>query len=276
MKRIEEITNYIKTQFNKSIDMAIILGSGLSSIVNDINIIKEISYKDIPYFIESEVVGHDSKMIFAEVMDKNILIFKGRFHYYEGYDISDVVLPIRVIANLKIKNLILTNACGGISDFLNPGDLMIIKDHIGLFCPSPLRGKNYDQFGTRFPDMTNVYNNDLIDTTKQIAKKLNIEVKEGTYAYFHGPMYETPAEINSYKFLGADAIGMSTVPEAIVAHHAGINILGISLITNKAAGLGGKLSHQEVLETAKLSENKFKELLLNVITKHFYNNYNKK
>ncbi|AOG60837.1 purine-nucleoside phosphorylase [Spiroplasma helicoides] len=267
MNKINETVKYLKSQFDQNIDLAIVLGSGLSNLVDDLEVLKEISYNDIPNFKVSDVIGHDSKIIFAKYKEKTILIFKGRFHYYEGYEMDEVVFPIRIIASLKVKKLILTNACGGIGDFLNPGDLMLIKDQIGMFCPSPLRGKNYEEFGTRFPDMTELYNLELQSIAKSSAKEVNINLKEGIYAYFKGPMYETPAEIRAYKILGADAIGMSTVPEAIVAHHAGIKVLAIGLITNKAAGLGGKLSHSEVIETANKSEENFKKLIIKIISK---------
>ncbi|AHI52442.1 purine-nucleoside phosphorylase [Spiroplasma culicicola] len=265
MKKIEEIVNYINKEFDQPIDIAMILGSGLATLTEEFEVIKEISYIDIPHFKASEVVGHASKLVFAKHNNKNILFFKGRFHYYEGYEIDEVVLPVRVVAQLKVKNLIVTNACGGVADFLNPGDLMLINDHIGLFCPSPLRGKNYDNFGTRFPDMSQAYDKNLQTLALTCAKDLSIDLKQGVYAYFKGPMYETPAEIRAYKALGSDAVGMSTVPEVIVAHHAGIKVLGISLITNKAAGLGGNLNHQEVIEVAGQSEVKFKKLVKEII-----------
>ncbi|AGR40784.1 purine-nucleoside phosphorylase [Spiroplasma taiwanense] len=269
MKEIREVEKFLKSEFNEKIGIAIILGSGLSNLTMDLEIIKEIDFEKIPHFTKSNIIGHDSKIILAKYKEKIILALKGRFHFYEGYDISKVVLPVRVFALLGIKNLIVTNACGGISDYLNPGDIMLIEDQISMFCPSPLRGENINELGTRFPDMTEAYNKDLLEKTLDIASKNNILLKKGIYAFFQGPMYETPAEIRAYKNLGADAIGMSTVPEVIAANHANIKVLGISLITNKAAGLGGKLSHNEVLEIAQASENKLKELVKLIIEKVF-------
>ena len=177
-----------------------------------------------------------------------------------------VTLPIRVFARLGIGNLLVTNAAGGISDRLNPGTIMLIKDHISIMCPSPLIGSNLSEFGTRFPDMTNLYTPQLLDLAKRAADECNISVEEGVYCYFRGPQYETPAEIQAARILGADAAGMSTVPEAIVARHCGMKILGISLITNKAAGLGGsELSHQDVSATAASSEERFIRLVHQIL-----------
>lgn len=265
MKKINEVVDYLKSKITEEIDVAIVLGSGLSNIVDRMEVVLEIPFDEIPYFKASKVVGHESKVVLAKYEGKTVLALKGRFHYYEGYDIEQVVLPIRALAFMGVKNLILTNACGGISDHLNAGDIMIISDQIGMFCPSPLRGVNIEELGTRFPDMTNVYDKELREQVKTLAKNINVEVKEGVYAYWFGPMYETPAEIKAYKALGADAVGMSTIPEAIVATHAGMKVLGISLITNKAAGLGGTLNHKEVIEVAKIAEEKNIKLVQEII-----------
>jgi purine-nucleoside phosphorylase len=183
---------------------------------------------------------------------------KGRFHYYEGYDISQVVFHIRVFKLLGINNLLVTNAAGGINSSFKPGDLMIINDHISLFAPSPLRGKNLGEFGTRFPDMCMAYDRELLDMAKTTAAGEDIEVREGVYAFTQGPMYETPAEIRALGILGADAVGMSTVPEVVTARHSGMRVLGISCITNMAAGvLKQPLCHSEVMETAKEVEQRF-------------------
>lgn len=269
MDKVKEVVSFLEKEITQKIDIAIVLGSGLSNLIDKMEIVKEIGFDKIPHFKASKVVGHESKMVIGKLEGKNILALKGRFHYYEGYDINQVVLPIRAFAFLGIKNLILTNACGGISTNLNPGDLMLISDHLGMFCPNPLRGENFENLGPRFPDMTNVYNKDIRDKVKKVATKNKIELKEGVYAYWFGPSYETPAEIRAYKALGSDAVGMSTVPEAMVANHAGMNVLGISLITNKAAGLGGSLSHNEVIETAKIAEEKNIKLINAIIKEVF-------
>ncbi|WRK56047.1 purine-nucleoside phosphorylase [Coprobacillaceae bacterium CR2/5/TPMF4] len=186
---------------------------------------------------------------------KTVIAMKGRFHYYEGNDMQIVTLPIRVFKRLGIENLILTNACGGIREDLNPGQLMLIKDHISLFMNSPLRGPNLDEFGPRFLICVKPYNEEIGELAHKVADENDIILKDGVYAYCQGPMYETPAEIRALKVLGADAVGMSTIPEAIVARHCNMKTLGISLITNKAAGLSSQeLSHDEVIEIAEKSE----------------------
>lgn len=253
--KINDATNYIKSIYNQPIDIAIILGSGLGPLADEIENPIVINYQDIPHFPQSNLVGHEGKLIIGNIGSKTVLAMKGRFHYYEGHEMDIVTLPIRIFKKLGIKNLILTNACGGIRDDLNPGQIMIIKDHIGLFCPSPLRGPNLDEFGPRFKDMSEVYSQRLGLLAHNIAEENNISLKDGTYAFFKGPMYETPAEIMAYKSLGADTVGMSTVPEAIVARHCDMTTLGISLITNKAAGLSeNELDHEEVIKAANKAE----------------------
>lgn len=191
---------------------------------------------------------------------------KGRFHYYEGHDMDVVTLPVRVFAKLGIQYLFVTNACGGIREDLNPGQITLISDHIGFMAPSALRGPNLDEFGPRFKDMTEVYSKDLQAIAKKAADKVNVNIKEGVYCFFKGPMFETPAEIRALKVLGADAVGMSTIPEAIVARHCNMKTLGISLITNKAAGLSSQeLSHDEVIEIAEKSEKNFATLIKGII-----------
>ncbi len=266
IKKIEESANYIKNKITKTPDIAIILGSGLGNLTNTIKNEIVIDYKDIPNFPTINVLGHEGKLVIGELGNKTVMLMKGRFHYYEGYDLETIALPIRVFSLLGIKNLLITNACGGISDKLDDGSIMIINDHLSFNLPSILRGPNYDEFGPRFVDMTNVYTPSLIKLAHTCADKLNIKVDEGVYAYFPGPMYETPAEIRALKIMGADAVGMSTVPEAIIARHCNMNILGISLITNKASGLGKKeLSHSEVLEEAKKAETKLTNLVNEIL-----------
>jgi purine-nucleoside phosphorylase len=267
LRDIKEAGEYIKQKIGKTPQIAIILGSGLGALVNEIKESLEIDYNDIPGFPVTTVEGHEGKLVFGKIGDKYILAMKGRFHYYEGYDVSKVVFAVRVFKFMGINNLIVTNAAGGINKDFNPGDLMIIKDHIGFFAPSALRGKNINEFGVRFPDMSKAYNGELIQLCKDAASKEGINVREGVYIFAKGPMYETPAEIRAMSILGADAVGMSTVPEVTVANHAGMNILGISCITNMAAGiLDEPLSHEGVMEIAKIAEKNFVALVKRVIT----------
>lgn len=266
--KINEAANYIQSVFNRPIDIAIVLGSGLGPLANEIENPISIDYQDIPHYPVSTLAGHDGKLIIGTLEGKTVVAMKGRFHHYEGHDMDIVTLPIRVFKKLGIENLVLTNACGGIREDLNPGQIMVIKDHIGLFCPSPLRGPNLEEFGPRFKDMTEVYSKRLGTLAHAIADENNISLKDGVYAFFKGPMYESPAEIMAYKALGADTVGMSTVPEAIVARHSGMTTLGISLITNKAAGLGAsELNHQEVVEAANKAEKDLVTLVKGIIKK---------
>ena len=266
--KINEAASYIKSVFDKDIDIAIVLGSGLGPLADEIENPMIINYKDIPHFPVSTLAGHAGELIIGTIGDKTVLAMKGRFHYYEGHDMDIVTLPVRVFKKLGIENLILTNACGGIREDLNPGQIMVITDHIGLFCPSPLKGPNLDEFGPRFKDMTEVYSKRLGKVAHEIADENNISLADGVYAFFKGPMYESPAEIMAYKALGSDTVGMSTVPEAIVARHSGMTTLGISLITNKAAGLGAsELNHQEVVEAAAKAEKDLVTLVRGIVNK---------
>lgn len=249
--KINEACDYIKSVYNEPIDIAIILGSGLGPLANEIENPIIIDYKDIPHFPVSTIAGHEGKLYIGKIEGKTVCAMKGRFHYYEGHEMDVVTLPIRVFAKLGIEYLFVTNACGGIRDDLNPGQITLITDHIGFMAPSALRGPNLDEFGPRFKDMTEVYSKKLGAIAKEAAIKTNVDLKEGVYCFFKGPMYETPAEIRALKVIGADMVGMSTVPEAIVARHSGMTTLGISLVTNRAAGLGNsELNHQEVTEAA--------------------------
>jgi len=258
VEKIQQATKYIKNIIKESPDIGIVLGSGLGDITNEIQDAIEINYNDIPNFPVSTVKGHECKLIYGKLQGKKVLAMKGRFHYYEGYDMDKVVFGIRTMKLLGINDLIITNAAGGINLQFNEGVLMIIKDHIGLFAPSTLRGENLDIFGPRFPDMSYAYNKNYIELAKNIAEKLKIKVVEGVYAFYRGPNFETPSEIKALRILGADAVGMSTVPEVIAANHANMNVLGISCITNMAAGIQNKkLSHQEVIDTTNLIKSDF-------------------
>ena len=258
--------DYIKDKIKNQPEIGIVLGSGLGDFADAIEDKVEIPYTEIPGFPVSTVKGHDGKLIFGHINSKEVCVMKGRIHYYEGYDIKEVVYPIEVLAGLGIKTIILTNAAGGVNTDFEPADLMIITDHINLMGKNPLIGPNDEDLGPRFPDMTDLYNKELIEIAENSAKKLGIDIKEGVYMYFTGPSYETAAEVRMARILGADAVGMSTVPEAIIARHRGLKILGISTITNMSTGiLDTPLDHTEVVEVGKEVAGKFKELLKEII-----------
>jgi len=267
-KKINDAANFVNEKFSRKFDAAVILGSGLGKLMDSVNDREIVDYKDIPGFPVTTVEGHNGQLIVGNINGKNLLAMKGRFHYYEGYEIKDVVMPVRMFKKLGVKNLIVTNAAGGLNTAFQPGDLMVIKDHISLFAPSPLRGKNLTEYGTRFPDMTKTYNRVLIELAFNVSHELGIKLKEGVYAFVQGPMYETPAEIRALGILGADAVGMSTVPEVITANHSGMNVLGISCITNMAAGItDSSLNHEEVIAAAKKIEQDFSNLVINIISR---------
>mgnify|MGYP000469423136 FL=1 len=266
IQMIDEAASYIRNHIDFTPQIAIILGSGLGPLAGEITSPVVMKYSDIPHFKASAVAGHAGELIAGTIDGRKVLVMNGRFHYYEGHPMEIVTLPIRVFARLGIRNLLVTNAAGGIADRLNPGSVMLITDHLSMMCPSPLIGSNLDEFGPRFPDMTDIYTPELLDIARHAAAVSGVSVEEGVYCYFRGPQYETPAEIRAVRALGADAAGMSTVPEAIVARHCGMRILGISLITNKAAGLGnGGLSHTEVNETANSSEERIIRLVHQIL-----------
>lgn len=244
-------------------EIAVTLGSGLGGLKEKVKVEKEVSYSDIEGFPVSTVAGHDGKFIFGELAGRKAVVMSGRVHYYEGYEMTDVVMPVRLMGLLGAKKVLLTNAAGGINLGFKPGDLMMITDHISTFVRSPLIGQNIDELGTRFPDMTHVYSEDLKEKIRESAKRTGVDIKEGVYVQLTGPNYETPAEIRMLRSLGGDAAGMSTVVEAIAANHMGLEVAGISCITNMAAGiLDTPLSHKEVQETADMVKDKFERLVL--------------
>ena len=247
-------------------DVALVLGSGLGNYAENIKVCAEIEYKDIPGFPVSTVPGHAGKFIFGYVGDTKVVCMKGRVHFYEGYDISDVVLPVRLMGMLGAKILFLTNASGGLGKGFAAGDLMLITDHISCFAPNPLIGANIDELGPRFPDMSEVYKKDLQDIIKETAKESGIELKEGVYCQLTGPSFESPAEIQMLAKLGVSAVGMSTVNEAIAANHMGLRVCGVSCISNLAAGLSDSpLSHEEVQEAADKAAPLFTKLVTEAI-----------
>lgn len=263
--RLIKCAEFLKSKIDFSPEVAIVLGSGLGGFAEKIDVKFSIDFKDIDTFPVSTVDGHNGRLIFGYVGETAVAIMQGRVHYYEGYSSVEAVLPIRVLGLLGAKKLILTNAAGGINKEFSTGDLMLITDHIS-FVPSPLIGKNIDEIGPRFPDMSNVYDLGLRQDVLKCAQKCGIPLKTGVYCQLSGPNYETPAEVKMCGILGADAVGMSTAIEAVAAKHMGIRVCGISLITNMAAGISEKpLSHSEVQATANLAKDKFENLLLEII-----------
>lgn len=249
-----------KTDFVPKV--AIVLGSGLGDYAESIQVECEVSYGEIEGFPVSTVPGHAGKFIFGYVGNVPVVCMKGRVHYYEGYSVSDVVLPTRLMRLLGAEILFLTNAAGGVNTSFHAGDLMLIRDHIALFAPNPLIGPNIDELGTRFPDMSNVYDTELQNVIRKAAKDNNIFLQEGVYAQLTGPSFESPADVRMMRVLGSDAVGMSTVVEAIAANHMGMRICGISCISNLAAGMtSNPLTHQEVQEAADLAAPNFKKLV---------------
>lgn len=264
--KINESKDYILSKLNKLPKVGLVLGSGLGTLAEKIENPIIIKYEDIPNFPRSTVEGHAGQLVIGDLGNKTVVAMQGRFHYYEGYSMKDVTFPIRVLIRLGIECLIVTNAAGGVNMNFTPGDLMIIKDHINFTGQNPLIGENLNQLGPRFVDMSKAYNAEYINIAKKSGEKLGIDLKEGVYMWFTGPTYETPAEVKLARILGADAVGMSTVPEVIIANHEGIKVLGISCITNMAAGiLDQPLNHEEVVETSMRVKDVFEKLIVEIL-----------
>lgn len=264
--QIEEAVKMIKKASSITPQTGVILGSGLGEFADTLENKTIIPYEEIPYFKKVSVVGHAGRLVIGTVSGRAVAVMQGRYHFYEGHDIHDVVFPARVLCRLGIENLLLTNASGGINTMLNPGDLMIIRDHINLMGQNPLRGENDERFGPRFPDMSHVYDERLSGIIAAEMSTMGLGVKKGVYVALTGPSYETPAEIKMLGVLGGDAVGMSTVPEAIAARHMGVKVAGISCICNLAAGISKTpLSHKEVTETAERVKAPFIKLLTRVL-----------
>lgn len=261
MKKLHTAADAIRQAVGEA-EIGVILGSGLGDYVDALEDAKYIEYKDIPGFPVSTAPGHAGRWWTGKLHGKRVCMMQGRFHYYEGYDLKDVTMPVRVMALLGVKTLLVTNAAGGVNTDYVQGCLMLISDFINLSGHNPLTGPNLSEFGVRFPDMTHAYDENLMQTCQQAAKHLGIDLKQGVYMWMNGPTYETPAEVRMARILGADAVGMSTVPETIVARHCGMRVLGVSCITNMAAGiLNQRLDEQEVIETAARVEGTFRALL---------------
>lgn len=266
LEKIKETASFLKGKMHTSPETAIILGTGLGSLANEITEKYEIKYEDIPNFPVSTVEGHSGKLIFGKLGNKDIMAMQGRFHYYEGYSMQEVTFPVRVMKELGIKTLFVSNASGGTNPNFEIGDLMIITDHINFFPEHPLRGKNL--YGDRFPDMSETYSRDLIAKALDIAKEKNIHVQQGVYLGTQGPTFETPAEYKMFHIWGGDAVGMSTVPEVIVANHAKIKVFGISIITD--IGVEGKIvevSHKEVQKAADAAQPKMTTIMREMINR---------
>jgi purine-nucleoside phosphorylase len=266
-ERAEHATRIIRARTNVEPRIGVILGSGLGGFADDFDEAVGIPYEEIPGFMRSTAQGHAGRLVVGKVDSVPVLAMQGRVHYYEGYSLEEVTFPIRTFALLGIKTLILTNAAGGINVQLTQGALMVISDHLNLMGDNPLRGPNDERFGPRFPDMSAVYSHELQELVVEEAKAIGVEVRRGIYGALSGPSYETPAEILLLRNLGADAVGMSTVPEAIVARHMGLEVLGISCITNMAAGIGDEpINHEEVVATGDRVRGTFTELLRRVVS----------
>ena len=261
-ERLEKARKYVSEKAGLRPALGIVLGSGLGGFVSRAKIVSEVPYADIPGFPQSTVEGHKGQFVFGYLGSTPVVIMQGRVHYYEGYPMEDVVMPARLMGLLGAETLLLTNASCGISSGLSAGDRMLITDHIAVFVPNPLLGRNADMLGTRFPDMSEVYDTGLRNAVIKAADELGIDLKQGVYCQLTGPSYETPAEVRMLGMLGADAVGMSTAVEAIAARHMGMKVCGISLVTNMAAGISqNKLSHEEVKQAADAAGQKFGDLL---------------
>lgn len=268
-ERASEAARYIAAKATQHQPrVAVVLGSGLGGVADAVTDAIEIAYEEIPHFMRSTVEGHAGKLVIGSLAGVDVVVMKGRFHFYEGYSMEEATLPVRVFALLGIRSLVLTNAAGGVDSQLSPGSLMVITDHINLMGDNPLRGPNDDRFGPRFQDMTSVYTPSYVEIAKEAARELGIELAEGVYVGLRGPSYETPAEIRMMQNIGGDAVGMSTVPEVIVARHSGISVLAISCITNVAAGLtAAEIDHAEVMEVGARAGRRLAELIVRIIPK---------
>ena len=276
--RAQVSARYIRAQIKADVDVAVVLGSGLGSFADTLDERVVIPYEEIPDFARSTVEGHSGRLVAGKLVapweeggihrEITVAVMQGRFHYYEGYSLDEVTLPIRAFGAMGVKSLVLTNAAGGINPDFRQGDLMLITDHINLMLVSPLRGQHDDRLGARFPDMTEVYPRAYQQAAEEMAAEIGLGLKKGVYMALQGPNYETPAEIRMMRALGADAVGMSTVPEAIVARQMGMRTLGVSLISNAAAGMtGGPIDHEDVMKAGERVSRQFAELMRRTIPK---------
>lgn len=266
LEKVREACTFISSKIENKPEIAVILGTGLGALAEQIEDKVIIKYSDIPHFPVSTVYGHTGELICGYIEGRQIIAMNGRFHYYEGYSMKDVTFPVRVFALLGIKKLIVSNACGGMNPEFSAGDIMLITDHINLMGDNPLIGKNLDEIGQRFPDMSEAYSKDFIKLAQDMGCRLGIDLKKGVYVAVSGPNYETPAELKMLRTIGADAVGMSTVPEVIVAKHSSMDVLGISCITDMALYDSLEpLDHEKVVKIANSAKPKFTKLVKSVI-----------
>jgi purine-nucleoside phosphorylase len=263
--KIQDAYQYLKSKTDSSPKIGIVLGSGLGKLANSIENPVNIPFFEIPHFPVSTVDGHDGRLIFGTLEGKSVLLLKGRVHYYEGYSMQEVTFPIRIMQAFGIKTLILSNACGGLSSDLSVGELVLIKDHINLVGESPLRGKNDEKLGPRFPDLSKAYDPRLIDIAEKVSREQQIKLSKRVYAIVSGPTYETAAEANFLRIIGADIVGMSTVPECIVANHAGMKVLGISCVTDISPPHGTEITHEMVVKVALKAQPVFIKLVKKIV-----------
>lgn len=267
-EKLKLAADYIQSKISCTPRIGIVLGSGLGELAESLSDFKVIPYEEIPGFPISTVHGHKSRLVVGKLGEKEVLCMQGRFHFYEGYGMDEVVFPIRVMKLLGIEKLIVTNAAGGVNSDFEPGTLMLIRDHINFAGINPLIGKNSDEFGPRFPDMSFAYSPELRGKAKEAADHMKLDVKEGVYVWMTGPSYETPAEIRMCSIIGGDAVGMSTVPEVVVANHQGMRVLGISFITNLAAGIQKTpLNHTEVIEITERKKHLFQSYVSEIVAR---------
>ncbi|MGO1368792.1 MAG: purine-nucleoside phosphorylase [Senegalia sp. (in: firmicutes)] len=267
LKNIKQTKDFIEEKINIEPKIGLILGSGLGTLANEIENPVKIKYEDIPNFPISTVEGHEGQLVIGKLEGKLVIAMQGRFHYYEGYSMNEITFPVRIMKALGVETIIVTNACGGMNKELYPGALMIINDHINFMGDNPLIGKNFEELGPRFPDMSHAYDKDLINITKKVGEDLNIELKSGIYAAISGPYYFSRAELKMLRAIGGDTIGMSTVPEVIVAKHSGINVLGISCVTDMAiAEEIQSINHAQVVEIANKTRPKFIKLIKGILS----------
>lgn len=263
---IDDAVRHIRAQDPTDYPLGIILGSGLGALADSLAHPRRLSYRDIPHFPTSSVAGHSGTLVLGQLAGRPTAVMQGRVHYYEGYSPEDVVLPVRVLYRLGVRTLIVTNAAGGVNPEFNPGDIMLIRDHVNFMGFNPLRGRQAVEFGPRFPDMSQAYSPELADVARDAARDIELPLREGVYLAVSGPSYETPAEIRMFRHWGADAVGMSTVPEAIAAAQSGMRVLGLSCITNMAAGIQAHpLNHEEVIETTNRVREQFVKLLNRIL-----------
>ena len=266
LEKINAAAAFIKERLNPNVKIGIVLGFGLGDFANEISIIGTLSYDEIPHFPVSRVPGHAGRLVYGEVQGKKVLAMQGRFHYYEGFSMADCTIHVRVFKLLGIETLLVSNAAGGLNRSFKVGDLMMISDHINFFGANPLRGQNLDDFGTRFPAMNDAYSPRLRALALDVAKLNNMHLQSGVYIGVAGPNFETQAELHFFSVVGADAVGMSTVPEVLVARHCGLEVFGLSIITNVAVpGLNVDASHEEVQDAAKITGPKVKALFEGLI-----------